>query len=201
MKLYYTPSACSLASHIVLRELELPFQLVKVDIRTKRTEDGGDFLAINPKGYVAALELDDGQVLTEIPALLQYLADLRPEAGLAPPQGSWERVRLQELLAFLASEIHTGGCALLFNPQVPENAKPFVRERLCRRLEGLAAQLETHDYLLGGRFGVADTFFFTMLRWMDRLGVELARWPVFAAYQARVEARPSVRAAMAAEGL
>ncbi|TRX72770.1 glutathione transferase GstA [Pseudomonas mangiferae] len=199
MKLYYAPSACSLASHIVLRELQLPFELVRVDIRAKRTAEGDDFLAINPKGYVAALTLDDGQVLTEVPALLQYLADLRPEAGLAPPAGSWERVRLQELLSFLASEIHTGGCALLFNPRVPEDAKPFFRERLGMRLDGIAADLDGRDYLLGERFGVADAFFFTMLRWLPHLGLDLARWPVFGAYMARIEPRPAVRDALAAE--
>lgn len=127
MNLYFSPNACSLAPHIVLRELALPFNLVRVDNRNKTTADGADFLAINPKGYVAALELEDGQVLTEGPAILQYLADLKPQAGLAPANGSWQRVRLQEMLNFVSSEIH-GSLGWLFNPEFPEATQALIRQ-------------------------------------------------------------------------
>lgn len=136
MKLYYAPDTCSLSPHIVLRELALEFELVKVDNRSKLTSDGRDFRLINPKGYVAALELDDGQILTEGPAIVQYLADLRPESGLAPPAGSWARVRLQEWLNFITSEIHAGS-ALLFNQALPDAVLSLFREKLFRRFDFL----------------------------------------------------------------
>ncbi|WP_263140176.1 glutathione transferase GstA [Pseudomonas sp. RIT-PI-AD] len=199
MKLYFAPSACSLASHIALREADLPFELIKVNNATKETAEGGDFRKVNPKGYVAALVLDNGQVLTEAPALLQYLADLKPETGLAPANGSWERVRLQEMLAFISSEIHTGGCSPLFNKSIPEEVKTFFRDKLNARLELIAATLGERDYLLGERFSVADALLFTILRWMGPLKVDLGRWPAFAGYLQRIEARPSVKAALEAE--
>jgi len=133
MKLYYAPQACSLASHIVLRELQLPFEAIRVDNRSKRTADGRDFLAINPKGYVAALQLDDGQVLTEGPAILQYLADLKPESGLAAANRSWERVRLQETLNFITSEVH-GIMGWLFNPGFDDGVKEVFKQKLFKRL-------------------------------------------------------------------
>ncbi|HHG8775520.1 TPA: glutathione S-transferase N-terminal domain-containing protein, partial [Raoultella planticola] len=148
MKLYYAPDTCSLSPHIVLRELELEFELVKVDNRSKRTADGRDFLAVNPKGYVAALELEDGQILTEGPAIVQFLADLKPERALAPPAGSWERVRLQEWLNFITSEIHAGS-ALLFNPLLPEEVKLLLRGKLFRRFDLLEDTLSEKTFLTG----------------------------------------------------
>ena len=198
MKLYFAPQACSLAPHIVLRELDLPFELVRVNNQSKRCADGADFLAINPKGYVAALRLDDSAVLTEGPAILQYLADLRPAAGLAPANGSWERTRLQECLNFIATELHAG-CGPLFNAALPEAVQAIFKEKLARRLDLLAPTLAADGYLLGGRFGVADAYLFTVLGWMPRFGIDLQAWPALAAYVERVAARPAVRAALAAE--
>jgi glutathione S-transferase len=198
MKLFFAPETCSLSPHIVLRELGLPHQLVRVDNRTKRTAGGGDFLAINPKGYVAALQLDDGEVLTEGPAIVQYLADLRPEAGLVPANGSWQRARLQEWLNFIGTEIHAG-CAPLFNPALPEPARVIFKDKLARRLGQIAPTLERQDYLLGARFGVADAYLFTVLRWMPLFAIELGDWPALARYVGRVGARASVIAALAAE--
>lgn len=198
MKLYYAPETCSLSPHIVLRELGLPFELVRVDNKTKKTADGGDFLAINPKGYVAALQLDDGEVLTEGPAIVQYLADLKPEAALAPANGSLERTRLQEWLNFVASEIHAG-CSPLFNAAIPEEVKAILKDKLFRRFDFIAATLEKQDYLLGARFSVADAYLFTVLRWSERFEIDLCRWPAIARYMERIDARVSVKAALAAE--
>lgn len=198
MKLYYAPNACSLAPHIVLRELALPFELVRVNNQTKRTVDDADFLAINPKGYVAALQVDDGQVLTEGPAIVQYLADLRPEAGLAPPAGSWARSRLQEWLNFISTEIH-GGFGPLFNRALHEDARTWWQARLEKRLDYLAAALRGLQALLGDRYGVADAYLYTVLRWAAQFDIDLARWPGLPEYQARIDARPAVQAALAAE--
>ncbi|AJO80151.1 glutathione transferase GstA [Pseudomonas sp. MRSN 12121] len=198
MNLYFSPDACSLAPHIVLRELALPFRLVRVDNRRKLTADGADFLAINPKGYVAALELDDGQVLTEGPAILQYLADLEPRAGLAPANGSWPRVRLQEMLNFVSSEIH-GGLGWLFNDEFPEATLALIRQKLFKRLGLLNRTLERQDYLLGATFSVADAYLFTVLRWTTGFAIDLAQWPALARFQARIAQRQAVQAALAAE--
>ncbi|OWJ64424.1 glutathione transferase GstA [Inquilinus limosus] len=198
MKLYYAPDTCSFSPHIVLRELGLPYTLVRVDNRTKTTADGGDFLAINPKGYVAALQLDDGRVLTEGPAILQYLADLKPEAGLAPANGAWERVRLQEWLAFISSEIHAG-LSPLFNAALPEEAKAVFRDKLARRLAVVETTLQRQDHLLEGGFSVADAYLFTVLGWTRFFAIDLGHWPAIAAYMRRIGARPSVAAALAAE--
>lgn len=197
MKLYYAPNACSLAPHIVLRELALPFELLRVNNQTKRTADGGDFLAINPKGYVAALQLDDGQVLTEGP-IVQYLADLRPESGLAPAAGSWARSRLHEWLNFISTEIH-GGFGPLFNRALPEDARTWWQARLEKRLDGVAAALRGRQALVDGRYGVADAYLYTVLRWAPLFEIDLARWPGLPEYQRRIEARPAVQAALAAE--
>ncbi|EJM90252.1 MULTISPECIES: glutathione transferase GstA [unclassified Pseudomonas] len=198
MKLYYAPQACSLAPHIVLRELDLPFELIRVDNRTKRTAIDADFLAINPKGYVAALQLDNGDVLTEGPAILQYLADLRPEANLTPVNGTFERVRLQEWLNFVSTEIH-GGLGWLFNAQLPEEVKALIREKLFKRFAVLCQTLERQDYLLAGGFSVADAYLFTVLRWAPLFAIDLDQWPVLARFQARVDLRPAVQAALAVE--
>jgi glutathione S-transferase len=198
MKLYYAPDTCSLSPHIVLRELGLEFELVKVDNRSKLTADGRDFRIINPKGYVAALELDNGQILTEGPAIVQYLADLKPERGLAPRADSWARVRLQEWLNFITSEIHAGS-ALLFNSTLPEDVRSLFREKLFRRFDYLQDTLNEKAYLTGPSFSVADAYLFTVLGWCKFFSIELNRWPVLTAYMANINARPAVQAALLAE--
>lgn len=198
MKLYYAPRTCSLSPHIVLRELGLPFEAVRVDNRTKLTEHGENFLAINPKGYVAALELESGEVLTEGTAIVQYLADLRPEAGLAPANGTLERVRLREWLNFISAELHAG-MSPLFNATIPDEVKAIFRTRLFKRFDYLDGALGRADYLLENRFGVADAYLFTVLGWVEFFAIDLAPWPALQAFMARVAARPQVQAAMAAE--
>ncbi|WP_223459405.1 MULTISPECIES: glutathione transferase GstA [unclassified Pseudomonas] len=198
MKLYYAPQACSLAPHIVLRELELPFELIRVDNATRKTAAGDDFLAINPKGYVAALQLDNGEVLTEGPAILQYLADLHPDAKLAAALGTFERVRLQECLNFISTEIH-GGLGWLFNARFPEEVKALIKEKLFKRLAVLNQTLERQDYLMAGGFSVADAYLFTVLRWARLFDIQLNEWPALARFQARVDQRPAVKAALTAE--
>lgn len=198
MKLYYAPDTCSLSPHIVLCELGLEYELVKVDNRSKLTADGRDFRTINPKGYVAALELDNGQILTEGPAIVQYLADLKPESGLAPRADSWARVRLQEWLNFITSEVHAGS-ALLFNPALPEDVRSIFREKLFRRFDFLQDTLNEKVYLTGPTFSVADAYLFTVLGWCKFFSIDLKRWPVLSAYMANISARPAVQAALLAE--
>ena len=198
MKLYYAPQACSLAPHIVLRELDLPFELVRVDNSTKQTATGEDFLAINPKGYVAALQLDNGDVLTEGPAILQYLADLRPEANLAAENRTFERVRLQEWLNFVSTEIH-GGLGWLFNSQFSDDVKALIKEKLFKRFVVLSQTLEGQDYLMASGFSIADAYLFTVLRWTQVFGIDLDQWPALARFQVRIGQRTSVKAALAAE--
>ena len=198
MKLYYAPYTCSLSPHIVLRELELPFELVRVNNQTKETSDGRDFRTINPKGSVAALELDNGQILTEGPAIVQYLADLRPNKKLAPACDTWERVRLQEWLNFITSEIHAGS-APLFSALLPEEAKAFFRERLFNRFEILDAALGKQAFLLGSSFSVADAYLFTVLSWCKFFNIDLSRWPAIAAYLKVVGERPTVVQALHVE--
>ncbi|RKQ39139.1 glutathione transferase GstA [Enterobacter sp. R1(2018)] len=198
MKLYYAPHTCSLSPHIVLRELDLKFELVKVDNKTRLTADGRDFRTINPKGYVAALELDDGQILTEGPAIVQYLADLKPESGLAPRADSWARVRLQEWLNFITSEIHAGS-APLFNAALPEEVKAIFREKLFRRFDLLQDTLAGREYLMGASFSVADVYLFTVLGWCKFFSIDLDGWPALSAYMTCINARPAVQAALYAE--
>lgn len=198
MKLYFSPNACSLASHIVLRELALPFDLIRVDNQKKLTADGDDFLQINPKGYVAALQLDNGEVLTEGAAILQYLADRIPAAGLAPANGSWERVRLQEWLNFVSSEIH-GGLGVLFKDAIPDEVKALFKATLFKRFAILVQTLERQDYLLGAQYSVADAYLFVVLRWAGVFDIDLQQWPALAKFQQRVGERPAVIAALAAE--
>jgi len=198
MKLYYSPGACSLASHIVLRELGLTFEAVAVDLRKKTTRAGADFNTINPKGYVPVLELDSGAILTEGPAILQYLADQRPAAGLAPANGTLERYRLQEWLAFINSEIHKP-FGPLFDAGAPEAVKESSRERIARRLGYTERALAGRDYLLGSQFTVADAYLYTVLNWTAYTGIDLGQWPALKAYHARIAARPAVAAAQAAE--
>ncbi|MBX8469515.1 glutathione transferase GstA [Pseudomonas sp. RIT778] len=197
MKLYFAPMTCSLAPHIVLRELALPFELIRVNNQTKQTADGRDFRQINPKGYVAALMLDNGEVLTEGPAILQYLADLVPGHSMAPANGTWERSRLQEYLNFISSEIH-GGSAPLFSSEIPETTKTIFKHKLFKRLDYLNRILATQPFLMQA-FGVADAYLFTVLKWLPTFSIAIEDWPALANYMTRIAERPSVRAAIAEE--
>lgn len=200
MKLYYTPGACSLSPHIALNEAGLPHELVKVDLKAKKTEAGTDYLSVNPKGYVPALGLDDGSVLTEGPAIVQYIADLKPETGLAPKAGTRERYQLQEWLAFISTELHKQ-YSPLFQPALSDDTKKFFREKISGRQAWLDAQLAKKQYLMGDSFTVADGYLFTILSWAPRVGLDLAQWPNLKAYYDRLSARPKVRATMVSEGL
>jgi len=198
MKLYFSPGACSFSPHIALREAGLDFELVRVDLATHKLADGSDFTAINPKGYVPVLELDNGTRLTEGPAIVQYIADLKPESGLAPKAGSFERYQLQEWLGFINSEVHKS-CGPLFRPDTPDAYKSILRETIAKRLGYIAGHLATRDYLLGDRFSVADGYLFTILNWGQWLDIDIGKWPALAAFQQRVASRASVRDALAAE--
>jgi glutathione S-transferase len=200
MKLYYSPGACSLSPHIVLREAGLAFELVLASTKTKKLQDGTDFYTINPKGSVPVLELDKGQRLTEGPAIVQYLADLAPASGLAPAAGTWERARLQEWLNFITSELHKG-FSPLFTPGMVEEAKPLFRAKLLERFKYVDQQLEGKSYLMGETFTVADAYLFTVSNWGQYVGVDIAPFANLAAFRARVSARPAVQAALEAEGL
>ena len=200
MKLYYSPGACSLSPHIVARELGLPLELQKVSTKDKTLEGGGDYWPVNGKGYVPALQLDDGQVLTEGPAIVQYLADRKPEAGLAPKSGTLERYRLQEWLNFITAEIHKS-FSPLFRPNTPDEYKAITKENLGKRFDWLDKQLAGKDFLMGKQFSVADAYLFVLLGWTKPTGIDLSRWPNLAAFHARVAARPKVKEAMVAEGL
>jgi len=200
MKLYYSPGACSLAVHIVLREAGYPFDLERVDLAAKKTATGEDYNPINAKGYVPALKLDDGQVLTENAVILQYLADQRPAAGLAPPMGSMARYRLMEWLNFTASEIHKT-LGALFNPSMTPEWKENQIALFGNRIDWLADRLAGQTWLMGEPFSIADAYLFTVLTWCPRFHIELGRWPVIQDYEARVAARPAVQAALRAEGL
>jgi glutathione S-transferase len=200
MKLYYAPGACSLSPHIVSRELGIPVELKKVNTKDKTVEGGGDYWQVNRRGYVPALVLDNGQTLTEGPAIVQYLADQKPEAGLAPKWGSFERYRLQELLNFLTSEVHKQ-FSPLFKPNTPEEYKKISRDNLASRFDWLDKQLAGKDYLMGSQFTVADAYAFVLLGWTKPTQIDLARWPNLAAFHQRVGARPKVQEAMHAEGL
>lgn len=199
MKLYYATGACSLSPHIVIREAGLDVMLEKVDLRTKKTETGADYNAVNAKSYVPALELDDGSVLTEGPAIVQYLADQSPDKKLAPPAASMQRYRLQEWLNFITAELHKS-YSPLFNPATPEAQRSAVVEKLGKRFDYLAQQLSGKQYLLG-EFSVADAYLFTVLRWNAGVKLDLAKWPVLTEYLARVAARPAVAQALQEEGL
>jgi glutathione S-transferase len=200
MKLYFSPGACSLSPHIVANEAGIPLTLVKVDTKTKTIARDGDFWEINPKGYVPALELDDGQVLTEGPAIVQYLADRAPATALAPANGSFERVRLQETLNYLTSEIHKA-----YSPLFKDDVLPAVREErldyLKRRYALIEKQLEGRNYLFGDRFTVADAYLFTLTRWARAVKLDLSGFTNLEGFQKRVGSRKAVIAALRAEGL
>ena len=197
MKLYLTPHACSLSPHIVLREAGIPFDIEVVDLGTKKTKSGGNYTSVNPKGYVPALEIEGGQVLTEGPAIVQYIADQKPASKLAPPAGSFERYRLQEWLNFITSELHKSFGALFSNP--PEAWKETLKTRIAGRFDMLSKSLQGKDYLMGSTFTVADAYLFVILSWTGHVGIDLSKWPVLTAYFERIKARPAVKAALDAE--
>jgi glutathione S-transferase len=200
MKLYYSPGACSLSPHIVLHETGLPHVVVLASTKTHKLVDGTDYYTINPKGYVPLLELDDGQRLSEGPAIVQYLADQAPESGLAPAAGTFPRYRLIEWLNFISTELHKS-YSPLFNPAIPEEAKAVYRDKIVGRYKYIDEQLEGRDYVMGDQFTVADAYLFTVTNWASRVGVDLSGFARVQAFQARVANRPAVQAAMKAEGL
>jgi glutathione S-transferase len=196
MKLYFKPGACSLSPHIVLREAGLPFDLVRM--KDGKLADGTDFKTINPRGYVPTLVLDDGQTLTEGTAIVQYLADRKPETKLAPAAGTMERVRLQEWLNFVATELHKN-FSPLFNPKANEEFRASVKERIADRIGYVASILGQRKFLTGETFTVADAYLFTILRWTKSQQIDLGRWPAVKDYVERISARPAVKAALEAE--
>ena len=200
MKLYYSPGACSLSPHIVAKEAGLNVELKKVDLKTKTLAEGGAFAAVAGKGYVPALALDDGSLLTEGPVIVQYMADQKPDSGLAPKAGTMERYKLQEWLNFITSELHKA-MGTFFNPAVTPEWRKGVSDRLEVRCEWLAGQLKGKPYLMGDKFSVADAYLFTVLNWAPMVKFDLGKWPVLGEYQKRVAARPKVQEALREEGL
>ncbi|MFW8635455.1 glutathione transferase GstA [Cribrihabitans pelagius] len=201
MKLYYKPGACPLASHIALHETGRPFEIEAVDTAAGRTESGADYRAINPKGYVPALGLDDGSVLTEGAAVLQHIADSNPEAGLAPAAGTLARVRMQEQLNWIGTELHKA-FGPLFREGMSEAGIGEARTAVAGKFDLIEAQLEDgREWLVAGQFSVADAYLFVVSNWANFTGIDLARWPNLAAFVSRSAARPSAQAAMRAEGL
>ena len=198
--LYYAPGACSLSPNIVLREAGLDFELRKVSTKTKEMEDGGDFRTVNPLGYVPALRLPDGSVLTEGPAIVQYIADQVPAKKLAPANGTLERYRLQSLLNFISTEVHKS-FSPLFNPNLSEETKEFFRGRVLDRLKWVDQHLHGKDWLLGNAFSVADAYLFTVSNWAKPMGINLEGLANLLAFRKRMGERPAVQAALAAEGL
>jgi len=200
MKLYYYPGACSLAPHIVAREAGIDFTLEKVDLANRTTETGANYLAVNPKGYVPALGLQDNSVLTEASAIIQYLADSQPAADLAPTHGSMERYRLLEWLGFISTEIHKG-FGPLWNPATPDAVKAATKERLASRFALLNETLGKQPFLMGDKFTIADAYLFTVVNWTNFHGIDISSFPNLQAFQARIASRPAVQQALEAEGL
>jgi glutathione S-transferase len=199
MQLYYSPGACSLASHITAREAGVNIELKRADTKTKKLEDGSDYFAINSKGAVPALKLDNGQVLTEGVAIMQYIADQKPESGIVPKAGTLERYRVQEWLNYVTSEIHKG-----FSPLWGDNSpevKTYALNNLQKKFDWLEKQLAGKKYLTGDAFTAADAYLFTVVNWVNFLSIDISKWPNLKAFQERVAARPKVQEAMAAEGL
>ncbi len=200
MKLYYAPGACSMAVHIIARETAHAVELDKVDIPNKKTAEGGDYWKINPKGYVPTLVLDDGKVLTEAGVILQFLADQKPESGLASTLGTMERYHEMEMLNFVATEIHKQ-IGALFNPALTPEMKEVQRGTIGRRFDALEKMLAGKQYLMGDRFTVADAYLFTVLNWTGMHKIDVSPWPNIQAFMARVAQRPAVQETMKAEGL
>lgn len=200
MKLYIKPGACSLSPHIVLEELGLKYDREVVDLKTKQTASGSDYLAINPKGYVPALQLDGGEVLTEGPAIVQYLADSQPAKKLAPANGTVERYRMQSWLTFIGTELHKQ-FSPLFNSAAPQEWKDVCRANIERRLKYVNEQLAGKDYLMGKDFSVADAYLYTVTRWTHPVKIDISGLSHLVAFMGRMAARPGVQAALKAEGL
>lgn len=198
MKLYYTPGACSLSPHIALKESGLPHELVKVDLKAKKLASGEDFNSINPKSQVPALALDSGELITEGPVIVQMIADKAADKKLAPAQGTAERYRLQEWLNYISAEIHKT-FSPLFNPLISDDAKKVFRDRVTGKFSYLDGKLGGQDYLMGQQFTVADGYLYTMLRWADRVGLDLSGMKNLMGFKDRVGARPAVQAALQAE--
>ncbi len=198
MKLYYSPGACSLSPHIALHEAGLSHDLVKVDLRAKTLADGSDFTKINPKGQVPALALDNGEVLTEGPAVVQWIADHASGKDLAPANGTPERYRLQEWLNFVSTDLHKS-FGPLFNPSMPDEAKTIFRNMIMAKLKLVDQALAGKDYLMGKSFTVVDGYLFTILTWAEKMKFDLSGLPNVTAFKARVAARPAVQAALQAE--
>jgi glutathione S-transferase len=200
MKLFYASGACSLSPHIVAQEAGIELRLQKVDLKSKTMASEGDFWGVNPKGYVPTLELDNGEILTEGPVIVQYLADLKPEKGLAPAAGTFERYRLQEWLGFVNSELHKS-YSPLFRPETPAETRADRLAYLKKRYEVIEKRLADRPYLMGSAFTVADAYLFTVTNWAGHVKFDLSPFPNVRAFQQRVAARPAVQAAMRAEGL
>jgi len=200
MKLYYSRGACSLAPHIALYETGLPFTVARTDTKTKLLEDGSDFRAISPNGYVPVLELDSGERLTEAGVVLQYIADQKPAAGLIPAFGTLQRYRVMEWLTFISSEVHKG-YSPLFKPTTPEDYKPVVKAQLAQRLGYVNEQLAGKQFLLGDQFTVADAYLFVVVNWSRAVDVDLSPFPNLQQFQERVAKRPATQSALKAEGL
>ena len=200
MKLYYSPGACSLSPHIALLEAGLPYELVKVDLRAKKLENGDDFLKVNPKGQVPALALDSGELITEGPVIVQMIADQAAGKNLAPAHGSSERYKLLEWLNFITAELHKN-FGPMFSPVLADEAKAFFKDRVMAKFKYIDSQMAGRDYLMGSHFTVADGYLFTMLSWADRMKFDLSAMPNLLAYKARVAARPKVQEALVREGL
>ena len=200
MKLYFSPGACSLSPHIILQESGLPFTTDKVDLRNKQTASGADYLSINPKGYVPALETDEGLLLTEGPAIVQYLADKVPEKNLAPANGTMERYQVMSWLTFIGTEIHKN-YSFLFNPAASDEAKDNAKQILTKRYAHVEQMLADREYLVGTQFSVADCYLFVVTNWAGLLKFDLSAYPNVAAFQQRIAVRPAVQQALKAEGL
>ncbi len=200
MKLYYSPGACSLSPHIALLEAGLPYDLVKVDVRAKKLENGDDYLAVNPKGQVPALRLDSGEVVTEGPVIVQMIADKVADKHLAPTRDSAERYKLLEWLNFITTELHKN-FSPLFNPAIPDDVKKFFADRIMGKFKYIESQLADRDYLMGKHFTVADGYLYTMMRWADGHKLDLSALTNLMATTARIAARPKVQEALAKEGL
>jgi glutathione S-transferase len=200
MKLYYSPGACSLSPHIALLEAGLPYDLVKVDVRAKKLENGDDYYKINPKGQVPALGLDNGEVMTEGPVIVQMIADQASAKNLAPARDSAERYRLQEWLNFVTTELHKN-FSPLFNPAIPDEVKAFFKDRIMGKFKYADDKLAGQDYLMGKQFTVADGYLYTMLRWADGNKMDLSALKNLMAFKDRVGARPKVQEALTKEGL
>ena len=200
MKLYYSPGACSLSPHIVLFESGLAFEPVLASTKTHKLLDGTDYYTINARGYVPLLELDNGERLTEGPAILQYIADQVPAKALAPANGTMARYRTQEMLNFITTELHKG-IGGNFNPAMPEEAKVLMRTKALDRLTWIDGQLEGKQYLMGDAFSIPDAYLFVVTNWTRLVGIDISGLKNLVAFQARMAARPAVQAAMKAEGL